>query len=199
MKTLLLSLVSLALSTSAFASTGDNGFSCESHWYRDAKLAVNAYELTVQDSYMSGIPQMAKIIEEKIKLEDGKYSVRTIALTVSREQGVNCSASGLLVNCQGSAPKAYLSVSGWVYANGMSGELNLTVPVEVKDFQLKTSLGTNGPISIGGDKPTEIRFNYLNLDASAKVVVQGQEVDLAWETFFNPRNDQKSGSFCQKF
>jgi hypothetical protein len=197
MKTLILALTTLAISTSAFAQ-GD-GFTCVSHWYRDAELSVNAGAITVKDSYLRGTQEVAKIIEEKMKLEDGKYSLHTIALKVNRETGVKCDTTGLLVNCQGSAANAWLAVSGWIYSNGMSGELNLTVPVELKDLRLRTSLGSNGPISIGGDKPTRIELRYLNLDARAKVVLHGQEVDLAWETFFNPRNDKNSGSFCSRY
>lgn len=197
MKTLILALTTLSLSVPAFAA--GNGFTCESHWYRDAKLTVDANTVTVQDSYMSGIPAVAKIIEEKMNLEDGNYSLNTIALQVARGNGVDCATTDLLATCEGRADKAYLLVHGWIISNGMSGELNLTVPVVLKDFQLRSSLGSGGPISISGDKPTKVSFNYLNLDASAKVVIHGQEVDLAWETFFSPRNNEKSGSFCRKY
>lgn len=197
MKTLILALMIPFLSTPAFA--GENGFTCESRWYRDAELSVSSGTVTVKDSYIHGFPEVAKIVEEKMKLEDDEYTVNTIALTVDRAQGVSCDAEGLLVSCHGSAAKAWLVVRGWIHSKDISGELNLTLPVELKDFRLKTSLGSDGPIGISGDKPTTIRLNHLNLAASAKVMLHGQEVDLAWEPFFNPRNDQTSGSFCREY
>lgn len=197
MKTLTLALTTLILSAPAFAA--ENGFTCESRWYREAELSVNSGAVSVKDSYMTGLTEVAKIMEKKLKLEDGKFMVNTIGLTVTPNDGISCQTTGLLVSCEGRAPKAWLEVSGWIHADGLYGHVVLTLPVEVKDFSLRTSLGSPGPIKLAGDKPVSVQLNRLSLDARAAVVLEGQDVNLAWQPFFNSRNEGTSGSFCRKY
>lgn len=197
MKNLILAFITLTLSAPAFA--GETEFTCENRMYRDARFSFNRGELTVQDSYLRGTPEVGKILERKLNLK-GKLTVNTISLTVRREEGLKCdSALSFLVDCQGSAARAYLSVSGWIHADGVTGTIGLSVPVELKDLRLKSTLANHGPISIGGDKPVSIPLNQVDLNASAKVILDGQEVELEWSTFFYSREGKSSGSSCRKY
>src|SRR6218665_2914867 len=195
MKTLILAL--LTLSFSAPVRAAENGFTCFSRWYRDAELTVNSGVISVQDSYVGGSQEIGKIVAAKLKLGEGDFVVNTIALHVNRDQSLSCSGTGLLVDCEGRADRAHVVVKGWITAGEMRGELNLALPVELKSLNLRTHLRSAGPHKIGSDV-TKIELGYLNLDATAKVAVNGQEVDLAWETFFNSRDDKTGSSACSK-
>jgi hypothetical protein len=200
MKTLILALMALVLSAPAFA--GETEFHCENRMYRDARFSLNQGEVTVQDSYLKGATEVGEILARQLNLK-GELMVNTLSLAVHRDGGVKCdSALAFLVDCQGSNARAYLSVDGWIIADGISGSVGLTVPVQVKDFNLKSHLSNiGGPVSIGGDKPVSIRLSQVNLDATAKVIVDGKEVELAWETFFYAREPKGKGSAssCTKF
>ena len=173
--------------------------SCENLMYRESSMSLHPDgEMRIQDTAVARPTALLAHLAKKHNL--GTLTLQKAAVSV-KAKNVTCQTLGRYpTKCQtATGSEGRLDLDMWVNGPNLQGNLRLSIPVIVSNFDLQANLSSPaGPIQLGPD-PVTVRLNTLRVTAQSSVDFEGIKVDLDFGTFFYTDRGSNSNvglSYC---